>query len=535
MSEKQNSVESEQSWKRPVRRALGIAAIGGCVFGGAAAYSLTHASVNDSFGPHEATYSLNTSGEVVANFGPLGTLRHDSDRLLPSMASIFNIGATVNIGEIPEGAPIGNGTDSIVGLFSNDAQTYVQFFTHPEVTIDTVTNKLVTNIVQHTLLYGSEVSLGLTAGYLALGKRRRQEMTEVIKKNNRKEIATIGVLSLALTGCIVNDSPQYRIKANESQASTIFDGTILNGSRVTGRLGELINTYGNKIIDYVHENNSYYGDIAKNVEQALKYYTVPGDNPDIYTTALVVSDLHCNIGMAEAIHATLLKTGADMYLDTGDTVMSGTSVEGYCINTFAAAVPKGVKKVVSPGNHDSVLTRQQEADDNFIVLNGEPVTVENVTILGDNDPYLNVIGQPVEHITKESIEELGTRIANVACDQNEPIDILMIHRPAAAQESLARGCVNLALSGHMHTESMPTILSNGSIGYTSGTSGGATEEMPTIGAKLGTDSKMSVWLFDKKTGKPAFTRTLTVELNGSATASNWINLQPTLPGITPSY
>ena len=40
-------------------------------------------------------------------------------------------------------------------------------------------------------------------------------------------------------------------------------------------------------------------------------------------------------------------------LDAGDTTLNGTSVEQYCVTTFARAIPDGVELVTSPGNHDS--------------------------------------------------------------------------------------------------------------------------------------------------------------------------------------
>src|SRR5690606_33703140 len=80
----------------------------------------------------------------------------------------------------------------------------------------------------------------------------------------------------------------------------------------------------------------------------------PTPTPEVDPVVLVVmSDLHCNVGMAPLIGTLARLSGAEVVLDAGDTTMNGTSVEQYCVTSFARAVPSGVDLVTSPGNHDS--------------------------------------------------------------------------------------------------------------------------------------------------------------------------------------
>ncbi|MDD9205535.1 metallophosphoesterase, partial [Georgenia sp. 10Sc9-8] len=92
---------------------------------------------------------------------------------------------------------------------------------------------------------------------------------------------------------------------------------------------------------------------------------VPEPEP---VTFLLVSDLHCNVGMADVVGEAARLAEVDAVLDAGDTVMSGTSVESFCVNAFAAAAPDGLPWVVSTGNHDSVLTAEQARAAGWTVL-----------------------------------------------------------------------------------------------------------------------------------------------------------------------
>lgn len=513
-----NNGEFRSSVRRG-RRFIGGAAAGLCIFGGAAVYSMTHATAEDSFGPHQAVYSLNDSGKVIANLGPLGTVGHDSAGLLPTSTEIFNLGATITVGEIPDDALIPTDTASLVG---HDLGAYAKFFENPQTTINRVTHELIDDAVEHTLVYGGEISVGLIAAYLILGSRRRQEIVEAIKKR-RLGITSAMIVGLALSGFSAGDAtPQAFAR---TPGSPIFENTALAGTYVTGRLGDIVNTYGKEVIDYIDKDNAYYNMIAQNVTAALGSYGTPGNSTEAYTTALVVSDLHCNVGMANAIHAAAVGTHTEIIIDSGDEVMSGTAVEKYCVDAFSASTPKGVVKVIAPGNHDSSITVSQEKKDGVVVLDGKIVTVDGLTILGDSDPYFNEIGQPVRHVTQESVAQLGDRLASLACAQPSAVNILVVHRPEAAQASINEGCVDTALSGHKHSENGPNILTNGSIEYTSGTTGGAKKDMLTIGTKLGTDAKMSVWLFSKTDGKAVAERTITVHTDGSVELSPWENTQ----------
>src|SRR5699024_8799205 len=76
-------------------------------------------------------------------------------------------------------------------------------------------------------------------------------------------------------------------------------------------------------------------------------------------TMVIVADLHCNVGMGRISGLLADRVEADMILNLGDNVIGGTSVEGFCIDAFAASFGDR-PVVVAGGNHDSSETGDQQ-------------------------------------------------------------------------------------------------------------------------------------------------------------------------------
>ena len=136
------------------------------------------------------------------------------------------------------------------------------------------------------------------------------------------------------------------------------------------------------------------------------------------------------------------------------------------------------------------------------------------------------MGQVVQPVTDETTEQLGARLADTACDPTSPVNLLIVHRPDAAIQSVESGCVDTVLSGHTHRAIGPITLPNNTVQYINGTTGGASEIAPTIGAHLGEQSTMSVWLFNKDTKKADYMLTITTNIDGSVVVSDWIDVRP---------
>lgn len=209
---------------------------------------------------------------------------------------------------------------------------------------------------------------------------------------------------------------------------------------------------------------------------------------------VVVSDLHCNVGMAPLIGRLAELAGADAVLDAGDTTMNGTSVEQYCVTSFARAVPPGVALVTSPGNHDSRETTVNYARAGATVLEGGVVEVAGVRILGDRDPNETRVGAGGTAATAdETPAEAGRRLAETACDDGE-VDLLLVHTPAVGDAALEDGCVPAQVSGHFHRRIGPEQVGLG-VRYVSSSTAGATLNQPTVGPLSGV-AELTVLRFD---------------------------------------
>lgn len=245
-----------------------------------------------------------------------------------------------------------------------------------------------------------------------------------------------------------------------------------------------------------------------------------------YTTFLMIADLHCNVGMAPVIATAAALSEADAILNAGDTVMSGTEVESFCVNAFADALPStsDLPVIVADGNHDSVTTADQERSRGWTVLEGDVVEVAGVRILGDTDPTLTEIGTGTRPERDETVVEMGERLRDHACElhqDGEPADILLIHSPHAGRQALEAGCVPLSLSGHMHTQGGPWQLGWG-VQYISGSTAGATLGRPTVGP-LNAQAAMTVIRWNLTAGEPAHYRLIHAETDASVTLSPWLN------------
>jgi len=155
----------------------------------------------------------------------------------------------------------------------------------------------VEDAVQKSLMAGAGFGLALAAGYGLIGDKRRAELMEIYKPHQKETAVVLLMAIVALTSC-TGDSRQPDLHENQL-GSDIFIGTPLEGAQVTGRVGELLDIYGPKAIDYVRSTNEYYDKISDNLVSALSDYKMPLENSENIVTALVISDLHCNINMAK--------------------------------------------------------------------------------------------------------------------------------------------------------------------------------------------------------------------------------------------
>lgn len=539
----------------------------------AAGFAISTASYEGSVGPHVAEYSTRLNGEIRLDMGPLGALVIESP--LPA-----GLGVDVLVREIPDQLTASE-QDPIAGLTA-DLNNYSQFMANPQATIDDAARGLTDDALGRWVVTWCVLLMMIALGRLAAHGVLRDAAKSALRQPGVPAVAVV----LAVVLVVLPLSDLTRSFGSEGRGSQVLDGTPLADARITGRLATIVDHYGGYVVSAVEENSAFYAEASQNLREEYRTASFPlapplrlaaeeveeveetgggqgdpdagaeGDDPDVdtgetgdaeqdgsgllhpvfaeeeheYTTMLMIADLHCNMGMAEVIGAAAELAEADVVLNAGDTVVSGTSVESHCVSAFADGIGTDVPVVVADGNHDSVLTAEQERDRGWQVLDGEVLEVAGVRILGDTDPTLTEIGTGTRPERDETVMQMGDRLRDQACELQEagdPVDIVMVHSPYAGRQSIEAGCVPLTLAGHMHSQMGPMAWGLG-VQYISGSTAGAALGQPTIGP-LQSQAAMTVIRWDLTTGLPAHYRLIHIESDSAVSLSPWRDFpaQPT--------
>ena len=213
------------------------------------AVGVTTARTEGGFGPHLAEYAVTTDGLVVVDLGPLGTLEVDSP--LP-----LSLGTHVTVQEIPASLTEVDDATTLQAL-SGDLQRYVQFFSAPQTTIADVTQGLVRDALRRaTVLFVAMVALWWL-GRVALGATRRGELARSWGAHRARIAGGTAIVVLVATVGTSSTGPSGGAEVSRP-VSHVFDGTALEGARVTGRLGGVIDTYGAKVLAAYRTNQEFY-------------------------------------------------------------------------------------------------------------------------------------------------------------------------------------------------------------------------------------------------------------------------------------
>ncbi len=517
-------------------------------------FGVSSATAHLSLGPHEAVYEVTHDGLVVADLGPLGTLEIDSP--LP-----LGLGVDVIVKEIPADLAAMDQATTAATL-TGDLDGYLQFFSSPQETIGSVARALVADAVRRALLALLGVAVVGTGTRLLLGPERRRELARTL--GPRTWQITAGVVAVVLV-TVTTSASSPAPPARGRPASHVFDGTALEGARITGRLAGVIDTYGGQLLNLYEENQRFYEAARVEVVAAWKAWeirdavrqssqiagqalvdpvipppapgtegtpgatpspdetpaavaspTVPAaPDPEELVTLLVVSDLHCNTGMTPLIREVARRAQVDVVLNAGDTTMNGTEVERVCVDSFATTVPAGGRMVVADGNHDSQLTSAREAAHGQVILDGGVVEVAGVRILGDRDALETRVGGGTNVAREVTPLEQSEALAETACADEQGVDLLLVHTPAAGLPALESGCVPFQVSGHSHRRAGPEPVGLG-IRYVSASTAGAASGQPTVGPLRGT-AEMTLLRFDPELRRVVDWQLVEVTPSGSAT------------------
>lgn len=159
---------------------------------------------------------------------------------------------------------------------------------------------------------------------------------------------------------------------------------------------------------------------------------------------LHVSDIHNNPVALDLIKRVVKDFNVDLVIDTGDITDFGTPVETKLTSGISTL---SVPYVFVPGNHESSATvTLMRHVKNAVVLDGKPVTVKGITILGFADPAST--STQVAPVNDAAMAAFRRTVKKELDSQSQKPLILAVHNPKAVKGLL--GQVPIILVGHTH-------------------------------------------------------------------------------------
>lgn len=178
------------------------------------------------------------------------------------------------------------------------------------------------------------------------------------------------------------------------------------------------------------------------------------------TTAVLTTDLHCNLDVIALAGRLDALSGARLHLDDGDLTMTGSSPEQVCVDALTDAIPSGVARVATIGNHDSEATANQLRARGWTVTNGTVQSAAGLRILGDVDADRSPAGGTYQRGSENSAQ-IGARLARTSCKAGADVDVVLIHQPYTFGPLVSEGCAPLLLAGHVHQERGMSVTQGG--------------------------------------------------------------------------
>ena len=178
------------------------------------------------------------------------------------------------------------------------------------------------------------------------------------------------------------------------------------------------------------------------------------------TTVVLTTDLHCNLDVIALAGRLDGLSGARLHLDDGDLTMTGSSPEQVCVDALTNAIPSGVERVATIGNHDSETTANQLRARGWTVTDGTVQTAAGLRILGDVDADRSPAGGTYQRGSENSAQ-IGARLARTSCRAGADVDVVLIHQPYTFGPLVSEGCAPLLLAGHLHQEKGMSVSRGG--------------------------------------------------------------------------
>jgi len=523
------------------------------------------ATASSPVGPHEAQWSTTLDSTLSLDMGPLGQVSLDSP------AGI--LGVRVELEEVPGEADPAAVSESALGeALSSDGAAYLSLVTHPELTIERGLRALVDDALRRAGLLESIMLCLVAAGRLATRGRLRDAVRAGLSRPAASSLLT-ATAAVTVVALLV---PSLRSEPVTGNRLEVLAGTPLERARVSGRIGDVVQAYGGRVSAFLDDNTAFYTAAQANLraaweasqtidgttdvtaaEGAVDTDRVARDAQDAASasaasgsaspsaeasstatdsssnaptarfggrqgsiTAVMTTDLHCNLDVIAFSGLLDELAGATVHMDDGDLTMTGSDPEQICVDALDDAVPDGVARVATIGNHDSGSTAERLRTIGWTVTDGTVENVGGLRVLGDVDPERSPAGRTFQR-GEENATDIGMRLAGASCDaarKGNEADVVLIHRPDTFGPLVDDGCAPLLVAGHVHEERGMSTTRGGNLDVAQLISG-AGKGGTSLG-RVTQDAYMHVLSFDSEGGLLAW-RTVTLHPDASVTVGAW--------------
>ena len=476
-----------------------------------------HSSSEMVLASHDAVVHPTLDGWVRLDMGPyVPDLRTPSDG---------RVGVSVEMGK--------TNADTTAEL----AQRYASIAAHPGAEVRRISDEVV-GLARDSALRAAAVGLLPIGLWLVIGHRRRRELWRRVRRPDWRGELRTGATAAALAGTVVllvaqpwRPEPE-RVQGNVwlSVQDAVPDVTVPEGLQSWQIQGGLV-TKGTRrllfsLFDTYDRSKIFYRGVIDRVEGAAPLLHQPADDE---TVAVLVSDRHDNIGMDRVVHTVADEAGATVVLDAGDDTSTGETWEEFSLDSLNSVFEEYDARVFVAGNHDNgtFVSRYLEKV-GWTHLDGKPEEpFGGVRMTGVDDPRSSGLGTWRDE-TDLSFAEVRDRIAEDACqldEDGERIATLLVHDANLGRTALARGCTDLVVAGHVHSQLGPTrvVGENGKAGYTytNGTTGGAAYAI-AIGSKLRRDAQFTFITY--RDGRPVGIQPVIVKTTGVLSVAEYTEL-----------
>ena len=521
------------------------------------------ATASSPVGPHEAQWSTTLDSTLSLDMGPLGQVSLDSP------AGI--LGVRVELEEVPGEADPAAVSESALGeALSSDGAAYLSLVTHPELTIERGLRALVDDALRRAGLLESIMLCLVAAGRLATRGRLRDAVRAGLSRPAASSLLT-ATAAVTVVALLV---PSLRSEPVTGNRLEVLAGTPLERARVSGRIGDVVQAYGGRVSAFLDDNTAFYTAAQANLRAAWEASQTIDGTTDVTAadgvvdtdrgardpqdaasasaapesaspsaeasatdsssnattarsgdrqgsiTAVMTTDLHCNLDVIAFSGVLDALAGATVHMDDGDLTMTGSDPEQICVDALDDAVPDGVARVATIGNHDSASTAERLRTIGWTVTDGTVENVGGLQVLGDVDPERSPAGRTFQR-GEENATDIGMRLAGVSCDatrKGKEADVVLIHRPDTFGPLVDDGCAPLLVAGHVHEERGMSTTRGGNLDVAQLISG-AGKGGTSLG-RVTQDAYMHVLSFDSEGGLLAW-RTVTLHPDASVTVGAW--------------